>query len=149
MAQVRLQLFVQSLLHFPPQFKYTAELQRGDRIAVFIRRRIQSFGLRYEFARIIHLSFEVAPEVVDFHVFDIRQQIQLTNCLFVKHTLCATFVKHEKSTNLLCMSSARSSTRYYFDINIYFGTHVVSTSVVFDNPWFMNSTVNHRVIIIL
>ena len=57
MAAVRLQLIVQTLRHFPPQFTYTPELQRGDRIAVFIRRRIQSFGLCYEFARIIHLSF--------------------------------------------------------------------------------------------
>ena len=57
MAAVRLQLIVQTLRHFPPQFKYTAERERGDRIADFIRRRIQLFGLRFEFARIIHLCF--------------------------------------------------------------------------------------------
>ena len=57
MAAVRLHLCVHTLRHFPPQFKYTAELERGDRIAEFIRRRIQLFGLRFEFARIIHLCF--------------------------------------------------------------------------------------------
>ena len=57
MAEVSLHLFAHTLRHFPRQ-TYTAELQRGDGIAVFIRRCIQSFGLRYEFARIIHLSFE-------------------------------------------------------------------------------------------
>ena len=36
----------------------------------------------------------------------------------------------------------------YFDINIYFGILVVSTSVVFDNPSFINSAVQHRVIVI-
>ena len=76
MAEVRLQIFAHTLRHFPPHFTYRTDLERGNRIAVFIRRRIQSFGLCYEFARIIHQSFEVAPEVVDFHVFDIHQQIQ-------------------------------------------------------------------------
>ena len=50
MAEVRLPLFVHTLHYSPPQFTYTTELERGDRIVVFIRRRIQSFGLRYEFA---------------------------------------------------------------------------------------------------
>ena len=87
MAEVRLQICVHTLRHFPPQFTYTTELERGNRIAVFIRRRIQLSGLCYEFAGIIHQSFEVAPEVVDFLVFDIHQQIQCTNCLFLKHSL--------------------------------------------------------------
>ena len=56
MAEVRLYLCVHTLRHFPLQFTYVAELQRGDHIAVFIRRRIQSFGLCYQCAVIIHLS---------------------------------------------------------------------------------------------
>ena len=87
MAEVRLRIFVHALLQLPPHFTYTTELERGNRIAVFIRRRIQSFGLFYEFARMIHQSFEVAPEDLDFYVFDIHQQIQCTNCLFLKHSL--------------------------------------------------------------
>ena len=57
MAEVRLRIFVHALLQLPPHFTYTTELERGNRIAVFIRRRIQLFGLRFEFARIIHLCF--------------------------------------------------------------------------------------------
>ena len=45
MAEVRLEICVHTLRPFPSQFTYTTELERGNRIAVFIRRRIQSFGL--------------------------------------------------------------------------------------------------------
>ena len=150
MAEVRLHLCVHTLRHFPPQFTFTEDLQRGDRIAVFIGRRIQSFGLRYEFARIIHLSFENWLPRLSISMYLTFINKSTVHQLLVRKTLSAPRLLSTKRTPtcFVCRQPDLQRAIIYFDINIYFGTHVVSTLFVFGNPWFMNSRVNHRVIII-
>ena len=104
------------------------ELQRGEGFAVFIRRRIQLFGLRYQCARIIHLSFgKWLPRLsISIHLIFINKST--VHQLLVRKTLCATFVKHEKTpTCYVCRRPDLQRAIIYFDIIIYFGIHVVST----------------------